>query len=92
MMLTLQRFKEMIAAAGEVIRAGEKHFSELDAAAGGDGDHGTAIVTAFHAMAKATHRFQRIPQGVERGLAERGLRLDEHAIRLLAARHERHRA
>ena len=33
MMLTLQRFKEMIAAAGEVIRAGEKHFSELDAAA-----------------------------------------------------------
>jgi len=53
MMLTLQRFKEMIATAGEVIRAGEKHFSELDAAAGGDGDHGTAIVTAFHAMAKA---------------------------------------
>jgi len=53
MMLTLQRFKEMIAAAGEAIRAGEKRFSELDAAAGGDGDHGTAIVTAFQAMAKA---------------------------------------
>ena len=34
-MLTLLKFKEMIAAAG------------------GDGDHGTAIVTAFNAMAKA---------------------------------------
>lgn len=52
-MLTLQTFKTMIAAAGDDIRAGEKTFSELDAAAGGDGDHGTAIVTAFNAMAKA---------------------------------------
>ncbi len=52
-MLTLQTFKEMVAAAGAEIRAGEKLFSELDAAAGGDGDHGTAIVTAFNAMAKA---------------------------------------
>ena len=52
-MLTLSRFKEMIAAAGADIRAEEKLFSELDAAAGGDGDHGTAIVTAFNAMAKA---------------------------------------
>jgi len=52
-MLTLQKFKEMIAAAGVDIRADEKRFSELDAAAGGDGDHGTAIVTAFNAMAKA---------------------------------------
>ena len=52
-MLTLQKFKEMIAAAGDDIRAGEKVFSQLDAAAGGDGDHGTAIVTAFNAMAKA---------------------------------------
>lgn len=52
-MLTLLKFKEMIAAAGDVIRTQEKHFSELDAAAGGDGDHGTAIVTAFNAMAKA---------------------------------------
>jgi len=51
-MLTLQKFKEMIAAAGVDIRADEKRFSELDAAAGGDGDHGTAIVTAFNAMAK----------------------------------------
>jgi len=52
-MLTIQTFKAMIAAAGVDIRAGEKHFSELDAAAGGDGDHGTAIVTAFGAMQKA---------------------------------------
>jgi dihydroxyacetone kinase-like protein len=52
-MLTLQTFKTMVAAAGADIRAQEKLFSELDAASGGDGDHGTAIVTAFKAMAKA---------------------------------------
>lgn len=52
-MLTIQKFKEMVAAAGVDIRAEEKSFSELDAAAGGDGDHGTAIVTAFNAMQKA---------------------------------------
>ena len=52
-MLKLETFKAMVAAAGVDIRAGEKLFSELDAAAGGDGDHGTAIVTAFQAMAKA---------------------------------------
>lgn len=53
-MLTIQKFKEMVVAAGADIRAGEKLFSELDAAAGGDGDHGTAIVTAFNAMDKVT--------------------------------------
>lgn len=52
-MLSLSQFKEMVGAAGADIRAHEKTFSELDAAAGGDGDHGTAIVTAFNAMAKA---------------------------------------
>jgi len=52
-MLTLQNFKAMISAAGTDIRANEKYYSELDAAAGGDGDHGTAIVTAFNAMDKA---------------------------------------
>lgn len=52
-MLTLDVFKAMVAAAGADIRAQEKVFSELDAAAGGDGDHGTAIVTAFNAMEKA---------------------------------------
>jgi dihydroxyacetone kinase-like protein len=52
-MLTIQTFKKMIEVAGADIRAQEKLFSELDAAAGGDGDHGTAIVTAFNAMRKA---------------------------------------
>ncbi len=52
-MLTIDTFKNMIAAAGEEIRANEKCFSRLDAEAGGDGDHGTAIVTAFNAMATA---------------------------------------
>ena len=52
-MLTLEKFKAMIAAAGAAVRADEKRFSELDAASGGDGDHGTAIVTAFNAMEKA---------------------------------------
>ena len=52
-MLTLQKFMDMLAVAGDDIRKGEQAFSELDAAAGGDGDHGVAIVTAFNAMAKA---------------------------------------
>ena len=33
-MLTLKTFKAMVAAAGTDIRAGEKMFSELDAASG----------------------------------------------------------
>lgn len=53
-MLTIDQFKKMIVAAGEEIRANEKYFSRLDAEAGGDGDHGTAIVTAFNAMASAS--------------------------------------
>lgn len=52
-MLTLAKFKEMVSAAATTIYANEKLYSELDAAAGGDGDHGTAIVTAFQAMSKA---------------------------------------
>ena len=52
-MLTLETFKKMVVVAALDIRSGEKYFSELDAAAGGDGDHGTAIVTAFNAMVKA---------------------------------------
>ena len=52
-MLTLDTFKKMIAAAGEEIKSNEKYFSKLDAEAGGDGDHGTAIVTAFKAMESA---------------------------------------
>lgn len=52
-MLTIDTFKKMIAAAGEEIKTNEKYFSKLDAEAGGDGDHGTAIVTAFKAMESA---------------------------------------
>jgi dihydroxyacetone kinase len=52
-MLSLSQFTARGAAAGAAVRADEKRFSELDAAAGGDGDHGTAIVTAFNAMGKA---------------------------------------
>jgi dihydroxyacetone kinase-like protein len=52
-MLTIDTFKKMIAAAGEEIKTNEKYFSKLDADAGGDGDHGTAIVTAFKAMESA---------------------------------------
>jgi len=52
-MLTIDTFKKMIAAAGEEIKSNEKYFSRLDAEAGGDGDHGTAIVTAFKAMETA---------------------------------------
>ena len=52
-MLTIDTFKKMITAAGEDIRSNEKYFSKLDAEAGGDGDHGTAIVTAFKAMESA---------------------------------------
>ena len=52
-MLSIETFKTMIAAAGADVRAEEKAFSALDAAAGGDGDHGTAIVTACNAMQKA---------------------------------------
>lgn len=53
MALKLDTFKAMIAAAGKEIDANEKRYSALDAAAGGDGDHGTAVVAAFRAMAKA---------------------------------------
>ncbi len=52
-MLTLAKFKAMVSTAATEIYANEKFYSELDAAAGGDGDHGTAIVTAFQAMSKA---------------------------------------
>ena len=35
------------------MRSREREFSELDAASGGDGDHGTAIVAALDAMVSA---------------------------------------
>ncbi len=49
-MLTIGKFKKMVARAGREVGAREKEFSRLDAEAGGDGDHGTAIVAAFRAM------------------------------------------
>ena len=50
--MTLEQFKAIWLKAQEAINAGEKHFSELDAATGGDGDHGTAIVAALKAGEK----------------------------------------
>lgn len=46
MELTLQQFQAMLALAFTNIKAREEEFSKLDAIAG-DGDHGTAIVTAM---------------------------------------------
>ena len=51
--MTIEAFKQAWAAAREAVAADEKRFSELDAATGGDGDHGTAIVAAMGAIAKA---------------------------------------
>ena len=51
--MTLEQFKAIWLKAQEAINAGEKHFSELDAATGGDGDHGTAIVAALKAIVHA---------------------------------------
>ncbi len=51
--MTLEQFKAIWRKAQEAINAGEKHFSELDAATGGDGDHGTAIVAALNAIVHA---------------------------------------
>ena len=48
--MTLEQFKAVWQKAQTAIEANEKHFSELDAATGGDGDHGTAIVAAIHAI------------------------------------------
>ena len=51
--MTLEQFKAVWQKAQAAIEANEKHFSELDAATGGDGDHGTAIVAAVRAINKA---------------------------------------
>ncbi len=47
--LTLADFKAMLQLALERIKAREEEFSQLDAVIG-DGDHGTAIVTAFSSI------------------------------------------
>lgn len=51
--MTIEQFKAVWAAAAEKIAAREKEYSALDAAAGGDGDHGEAIVAATKALAAA---------------------------------------
>lgn len=51
--MTLEHFKAVWRKAQEAINANEKRYSELDAATGGDGDHGTAIVAALKAIVHA---------------------------------------
>jgi len=51
--MTLQDFKDVWKRAADKIAAREKDYSALDAAAGGDGDHGEAIVAATRALAAA---------------------------------------
>ncbi len=51
--MTLEEFKAAWARAAEKTAAREREYSALDAAAGGDGDHGEAIVAATRALAAA---------------------------------------
>ncbi|MCQ2393326.1 MAG: DAK2 domain-containing protein [Kiritimatiellae bacterium] len=51
--MTIEQFKNVWAKAAEKTAAREKDYSQLDAAAGGDGDHGEAIVAATKALAAA---------------------------------------
>ena len=56
------------------MRSREREFSELDAASGGDGDHGTAIVAALDAMVSAVgadfkESLERITETLEEGVS-----------------------
>ncbi len=51
--MTIEQFKNVWAKAAEKTAAREVEYSKLDAAAGGDGDHGEAIVAATKALAAA---------------------------------------
>ena len=51
--MTLEQFRQVWAKAAAKTQAREKDYSALDAAAGGDGDHGEAIVAATKALAAA---------------------------------------
>ena len=51
--MTLEQFKQVWTKAAAKTAAREKDYSALDAAAGGDGDHGEAIVAATKALAAA---------------------------------------
>lgn len=53
--LSIVDFKNMLAHALKQIKARENEFSQLDAVIG-DGDHGTAIVTAFSAAVKSAEK------------------------------------
>jgi dihydroxyacetone kinase-like protein len=52
--LSIDQFREMLDAALIAVRGKEDYFSQLDAVTG-DGDHGTAIVTALNAAIAASH-------------------------------------
>lgn len=52
--MTIEQFKQVWAKAAVKTAEREKDYSALDAAAGGDGDHGEAIVAATKALAAAT--------------------------------------
>lgn len=51
--MTLEQFRQVWAKAAVKTATREKDYSALDAAAGGDGDHGEAIVAATKALAAA---------------------------------------
>ena len=51
--MTLEQFRQVWTTAAAKTAAREKDYSALDAAAGGDGDHGEAIVAATKALAAA---------------------------------------
>ncbi len=51
--MTLEQFRQIWTKAAAKTAAREKDYSALDAAAGGDGDHGEAIVAATKALAAA---------------------------------------
>ena len=51
--MTLKQFRQVWTKAAAKTAAREKDYSALDAAAGGDGDHGEAIVAATKALAAA---------------------------------------
>jgi len=51
--MTLEQFKQAWARAAAKTAENEKNYSALDAAAGGDGDHGEAIVAATRAIVAA---------------------------------------
>lgn len=53
--LSIEDFKRLLNHALQQIKARENEFSQLDAVIG-DGDHGTAIVTAFSAATKSTEK------------------------------------